>query len=178
MIFRSGHIHILICTDVAARGLDIKNVSHVYNYDISKTSTDYIHRIGRTARAGKEGEAISLISNRDYENFNKVVSNRALNIIARELPNFENVQFHLPERESSQRGSFNRSGNRGGFGRGRSFGRENSSEGRRSFGRRDSSDGRRSFGSSRGNFGRRDRNDNRRDNSRGPSRSRSSSRRY
>ena len=57
--FHSHEVLILVCTDVAARGLDIKNISHVYNYDIPKTSTEYIHRIGRTARAGKEGIAVS-----------------------------------------------------------------------------------------------------------------------
>ena len=46
---------ILVCTDVAARGLDIKNVSHVYNFDSPKNSTDYIHRVGRTARIATSG---------------------------------------------------------------------------------------------------------------------------
>src|SRR3989338_2421266 len=78
--FKAGETNILICTDVAARGLDIKNVSHIYNYDISKNSTEYIHRIGRTARAGKEGIAVSLVSQRDYENFRRVIQNSSLNI--------------------------------------------------------------------------------------------------
>jgi len=57
----------LYCTDVAARGLDIKGVSHVINYDIPGDSKEYIHRIGRTARAGKEGVVINILASRDYE---------------------------------------------------------------------------------------------------------------
>jgi ATP-dependent RNA helicase DeaD len=57
--------NILVCTDVAARGLDIKGVTHVYNYDLPIISKDYIHRIGRTARAGKEGKAVSILASRD-----------------------------------------------------------------------------------------------------------------
>ncbi|PIN76507.1 ATP-dependent RNA helicase, partial [Candidatus Woesearchaeota archaeon CG10_big_fil_rev_8_21_14_0_10_47_5] len=60
--FNSEHVCVLVCTDVAARGLDIKGVSHIYNYDIPSESKQYIHRIGRTARAGKEGKAISILS--------------------------------------------------------------------------------------------------------------------
>ncbi len=89
--FHKNRVSILICTDVAARGLDIKNVSHVYNYDIPKNSTDYIHRIGRTARAGKEGKAISLVSNRDYENFQKVNEDDSLTITPLEVPQIEVV---------------------------------------------------------------------------------------
>jgi len=131
--FHKGQIHILVCTDVAARGLDIKNVSHVYNYDTPKNSTEYIHRIGRTARAGKEGEAISLVSNRDYENFNRVISNSALNIITKELPSFENIQFHLPQK---RQGNFYRSKHHGRFNTGRSFRDKRIFSDKRSLGRR------------------------------------------
>ena len=95
--FHKGQIHILVCTDVAARGLDIKNVSHIYNYDIPKNSTDYIHRIGRTARAGSEGEAISLVTNRDYENFSRIHSDKSLMIVSKEPPSFEDVKLHFSE---------------------------------------------------------------------------------
>ena len=60
--FRSGKSNVLIATDVAARGLDIEDVTHVVNYDIPENPEDYIHRIGRTARAGKEGRAITFVS--------------------------------------------------------------------------------------------------------------------
>ena len=71
--FHRGRPHILVATDVAARGLDIKNVSHVFNYDIPKTAEDYTHRIGRTARFGKTGETISLLSKQDHEFFRKII---------------------------------------------------------------------------------------------------------
>ncbi len=58
--FRDGELKLLIASDVAARGLDIPNVSHVFNFDVPIHSEDYVHRIGRTARAGREGKAITL----------------------------------------------------------------------------------------------------------------------
>lgn len=63
--FKSGEINILLATDVAARGLDIDNISHVINYDMPRTADTYVHRIGRTARAGKKGIAISLVEAHD-----------------------------------------------------------------------------------------------------------------
>ena len=85
---------VLVATDVAARGLDIKNVSHIYNYDVPKTSTDYIHRIGRTARAGENGAAITLLTAPDHDNFRRVQSNEELNIQEAEMPDFEKVTFY------------------------------------------------------------------------------------
>lgn len=71
--FHKGKIHTLVATDVAARGLDIKNVSHIFNFDVPKTPEEYTHRIGRTARIGKEGVAITLITRNDHEIFRKIV---------------------------------------------------------------------------------------------------------
>jgi len=79
-MFNKAKIQVLVCTDVAARGLHIENVSYVYNYDIPKDSNDYVHRIGRTARAGKSGKVINLLCDYDYENFSK---------IERDFPNFK-----------------------------------------------------------------------------------------
>ena len=59
--FKDNHIQILIATDVAARGLDIADVSHVINYDLPATYEDYVHRIGRTGRANKTGKALTFI---------------------------------------------------------------------------------------------------------------------
>ncbi len=64
--FQGGKISILVATDVAARGLDIKNVSHVFNYHIPFEPELYLHRIGRTGRAGKQGSAITLVTSREY----------------------------------------------------------------------------------------------------------------
>ena len=60
--FKSGAIKVLVATDVAARGLDIPDVKHVYNYELPNVPEAYVHRIGRTARAGKEGAAIAFCS--------------------------------------------------------------------------------------------------------------------
>ncbi len=63
--YKKGKIDILIATDVAARGLDVQRISHVVNYDIPQDAETYVHRIGRTGRAGREGEAILFVSNRE-----------------------------------------------------------------------------------------------------------------
>jgi ATP-dependent RNA helicase DeaD len=156
--FHAQNIRVLVCTDVAARGLDIEGISHVYNYDIPKDSKDYVHRIGRTARAGKEGKAINLLTDRDYENFSKIQQNESLNITKLEVPAIEKAfvqRFDGREgREgrsfggrgfgarrfggrggdrghSGSGGRFSRGGSpRGTFGRGREGGRERQGEGR------------------------------------------------
>jgi ATP-dependent RNA helicase RhlE len=60
--FKSGKVRVLVATDVAARGIDIPGVRHVYNYDLPNVAENYVHRIGRTARAGAEGAAIALVA--------------------------------------------------------------------------------------------------------------------
>ena len=71
-LFNGDRAGVLVCTDVAARGLHIENVSHIYNYEIPKDANDYVHRIGRTARAGEEGKAINLLCDYDHENYTKI----------------------------------------------------------------------------------------------------------
>ena len=63
--YRSGKLKILVATDVAARGIDVEGISHVFNYDIPGNPGDYVHRIGRTARAGRAGKAITFVSNEE-----------------------------------------------------------------------------------------------------------------
>lgn len=70
--FARGQQQILVTTDVASRGLDLLNVSLVINFDMPKFAEEYVHRIGRTGRAGAKGDAISLVSPKDWDNFKKV----------------------------------------------------------------------------------------------------------
>ncbi len=77
--FKSGEINILVASDVAARGLDIKGVSHVFNFDVPWHPDDYVHRIGRTGRAGAKGKAFTLITKEDEEavaNIEKLTSTK------------------------------------------------------------------------------------------------------
>lgn len=67
--FRQGYFRYLVATDVAARGIDIDNITHIINYDIPRESESYVHRIGRTGRVGKTGKAISIITPRDERSF-------------------------------------------------------------------------------------------------------------
>jgi len=160
--FHSSKALILVCTDVAARGLDIKNVSHIYNFDVPKTSTEYIHRIGRTARAGKEGIAITIVSQRDYDSFRNVLRDPAITIKQVPMPEVQSIPVRFRE-ETSDRDNRGRLtfGGRGRFsgsrertdrgssygGRGRSFGGRGDSRGSRGGGgSRDSRGGGRSFG--------------------------------
>ncbi|HEU4838232.1 MAG TPA: DEAD/DEAH box helicase [Micavibrio sp.] len=76
--FRNGDVKFLICSDVAARGLDISAVSHVFNYDVPMSPDDYVHRIGRTGRAGQSGRAWMLATNQDEKylaNVEKLIKN-------------------------------------------------------------------------------------------------------
>jgi superfamily II DNA/RNA helicase len=70
--FKNDEINILVASDVAARGLDIKGVSHVFNYDVPWHPDDYVHRIGRTGRAGKTGIAITLVTGADAESIDNI----------------------------------------------------------------------------------------------------------
>jgi superfamily II DNA/RNA helicase len=64
---RGGRIRVLVATDVAARGLDVDGITHVINYDLPRQAEDYVHRIGRTGRAGRSGIAISFANDRDAD---------------------------------------------------------------------------------------------------------------
>lgn len=95
--FHSGNIGVLVCTDVAGRGLDIQGVSHVYNYDIPRESKQYIHRIGRTARAGTEGKAINILSKNDHANFMSVLKDNDVDIKEQTLPALKKIVIERPE---------------------------------------------------------------------------------
>ena len=70
--FRDGNLKLLVASDVAARGLDVPAVSHVFNFDVPSHAEDYVHRIGRTGRAGRKGDAIMLVTPLDKKNFDAV----------------------------------------------------------------------------------------------------------
>jgi ATP-dependent RNA helicase DeaD len=96
--FHAGKGGVLVCTDVAARGLDVNGVSHVYNYDIPRESKQYIHRIGRTARAGKEGIAINILSRKDNDNFKEVLKTNDVKITELKLPVLEKAVMKRAEK--------------------------------------------------------------------------------
>jgi ATP-dependent RNA helicase DeaD len=97
--FRNGSVNILVATDVAARGLDINDVSHVFNFDLPMDCEDYVHRIGRTGRAGKTGVAVSFVTYReqrkmrDIESFTKRTVARAVVPSAEAILKRRNEQF-------------------------------------------------------------------------------------
>ncbi|SDD43955.1 DEAD/DEAH box helicase [Sporomusa acidovorans] len=84
--FRDGKLDILIATDVAARGLDIEHITHVINYDIPQDPESYVHRIGRTGRAGKKGVAITFIQPREYRQLKIIEREIKTRILRRQLP--------------------------------------------------------------------------------------------
>lgn len=83
--FKNGRIEVLVATDVAARGLDISGVTHVYNFDIPQDPESYVHRIGRTGRAGRTGEAISFITPREMAHL-KVIERTTKSKMKRMMP--------------------------------------------------------------------------------------------
>jgi len=130
--FHKNEAEILVCTDVAARGLDIKGVTHIYNYDLPKTPDEYIHRIGRTARAGEKGLVLNLVSKRDYDSFDKIMHKEGFEISKKELPRVErlSVDFKNKTRPGEHR-RFGRSDNRGYRGKPKSNSRDSRRNSRR-----------------------------------------------
>ncbi|MCX6076779.1 MAG: DEAD/DEAH box helicase [Campylobacterales bacterium] len=96
--FKAKKINILFATDIAARGLDIENISCVVNFDLPRSPTDYIHRIGRTARAGRTGIAISFIAHEDREHFAVIQKKCHVNIRLEQIEGYE-IKGDAPIRE-------------------------------------------------------------------------------
>lgn len=84
--FRSGQIHILVATDVAARGLDITGVTHVFNFDLPQEIDSYVHRIGRTGRAGKEGLALTFVEPREFAHLKAIEKTIQRKLVKTKLP--------------------------------------------------------------------------------------------
>ncbi|MBS1304191.1 DEAD/DEAH box helicase [Loktanella sp. SALINAS62] len=98
--FRDGKIRFLVASDVAARGLDIPAVTHVFNFDVPSHAEDYVHRIGRTGRAGRSGVAIMICNPRDTKNLEDVER-----LVQREIPRLDNPMGTAPADEAAQTGS-------------------------------------------------------------------------
>jgi len=101
--FHKKGLGVLVCTDVAARGLDIKGVTHIYNYDVPIEPKDYIHRIGRTARAGKQGKAITILASRNYENFGNLTQSKEIKITSERMPQLEIVRIKIDSQGRNNR---------------------------------------------------------------------------
>ncbi len=115
--FKKEEINILVASDVAARGLDIKGVSHVFNYDVPWHPDDYVHRIGRTGRAGRTGVAITLVGKEDVEaidNVQKLIGTKIAELDGAPQappPERDDAEDEAPREKSSRR-----RGGRGGRG--------------------------------------------------------------
>ncbi len=104
-LFNEDRAGVLVCTDVAARGLHIENVSHIYNYDLPNDPKDYVHRIGRTARAGENGKVVNLVSEFDHPAFTNILHDYGNFVIDRlEMPYVNRAVFVRPEERRRPRG--------------------------------------------------------------------------
>jgi ATP-dependent RNA helicase RhlE len=116
--FKRGTVEVLVATDIAARGIDIDQLPHVVNYDLPNVPHDYVHRIGRTGRAGADGEAISLMCV-DEHAFLRDIERLIKRTIRREVvPGFEPDPNEVPQKIFAQRGRGQGQGQRQGAGRG------------------------------------------------------------
>ncbi|MFZ2061601.1 MAG: DEAD/DEAH box helicase [Candidatus Binatus sp.] len=95
--FRSHKFRVMVATDVAARGLDIPDVSHVINFDLPDETEGYIHRIGRTARMGKAGEAISLVTQEERVNLARLERTLGNALDREHVEGFEKIEIHAPK---------------------------------------------------------------------------------
>ncbi len=96
--FHKGRPIILVATAVAARGLDIKGVTHVFNYDLPKDPEEYVHQVGRTARAGASGKAITLLAQPDYDKFSKILQRFPVKVEKLQKEEFVQVMFEAGRR--------------------------------------------------------------------------------
>ena len=143
---RHGDVKVLVATDVAARGIDVKGISHVFNYDLPKFAEDYVHRIGRTGRAGSQGIAISFASNMDRHILRKIEQYTGQKVEATVIEGFEPkrpINMNAPEGKrgkSRGRNPGSSSAHKPGSSRGYQPRSSGSNENGRSFGERVASD--------------------------------------
>jgi len=128
MALRQGQVQFLVATDVAARGIDVPTITHVFNFGLPMKSEDYTHRIGRTGRAGRDGLAITLAEFRDKRKIYDIEAYTRQQFTAEVIPGMEPTQ-RVEQRGGAGRdydrkggGKFGGGGGRGGFGGGNKFG--------------------------------------------------------
>lgn len=90
--FRNGRFDVLVATDVAARGLDVPDISHVFNYHMPFDSKSYVHRVGRTGRAGRKGTAITLVTPAEYRQMQRIQKRVGATIQQRTIPSLEELR--------------------------------------------------------------------------------------
>jgi ATP-dependent RNA helicase DeaD len=152
--FRNGKADILVATDIASRGIDVPRVELVVNYDVPNQEMAYFHRIGRTARAGAKGKAITFVSYSSVGDWNLI--KRQIKVPIRDLNQEMGIQISIPDPLKRQtpsrryggqsRSNYSRGGRSGGYGGGSSRGgnprddrsrrKSNDGEGRNSYGGR------------------------------------------
>jgi superfamily II DNA/RNA helicase len=115
--FRAGELKILVASDVAARGLDVPSVSHVFNFDVPIHADDYVHRIGRTGRAGRSGNAYMLASHRDDKYIDAIEKITGQKLDRREMMDIEVREESRPHRDKDRGGRGGKGGDRGRGGR-------------------------------------------------------------
>jgi ATP-dependent RNA helicase RhlE len=107
--FRSGRIKVLVATDIAARGIDIDELSHVFNYDLPNVPETYIHRIGRTGRAGLEGTAIAFCDVAERKELRDIEKLIAMKIpVVEDHPYLSSGQAGLPKESPKKQRRFRR----------------------------------------------------------------------
>ena len=118
--FRSGRSHVLVATDVVARGIDIDGIARVVNYDMPNTTEDYVHRIGRTARAGASGQAISFLAADEHDTLVAIERHLKMELACKDVEGFAYGERALPDPARHDQPAAQpkgRSGRRGGKGR-------------------------------------------------------------
>ena len=115
-LFKSGQKDVLVATDIVARGIDIDDIRMVINYDVPHDAEDYVHRIGRTARADRDGIAITLVNPDDIRSFQQIEHFLEKEVIKTPLPDGlgDAPEYKSPERRKGPRGGGKRRGNRRG----------------------------------------------------------------
>jgi len=110
--FKNGDVALIVCSDVAARGLDIPDVSHVFNFDVPTHAEDYVHRIGRTGRAGRSGTALTIVTREDTKYIDGIqkLTTEKINWMGGTLDDVVETEGHGDERRSRRRNDSSRSG--------------------------------------------------------------------